>query len=298
MRNILEKPVALLLLTGFLLGLNFPLGKIAGQAHISPMVWAMVVSLGASLLLLPVIIRKPQARFFNAHMVRYIMLSGLISYIIPNLLIFNVIQHVGAGYMGLMFALSPVFTLLLAVLFQVRVPNLLGICGILFGLVGASVISIYKGSGPDAPALDWLLAAVFVPVCLACGNIYRTLDWPKGTLPDALAFWSHTFAVAFFLLVILLLNGSDAFVPLAHVPATTLAQLIVSGLTFPFFFRLQEKGGPVLLSQIGYVAAAVSLLAATFVLGEFYSLPTWLGAGIIAIGIAITIVAQRPIKPH
>jgi len=71
-----------------------------------------------------------------------------------------------------------------------------------------------------------------------------------------------------------------------------LLQLLVAGMTFPILFRLQRKGGPVLLSQIGYVAAAVSLLIATVFLGEHYSQMTWIGAGVIAVGIFITISAQ------
>ena len=38
----------------------------------------------------------------------------------------------------------------------------------------------------------------------------------------------------------------------------------------PFFFRLQAVGGPVYLSQIGYVAAAVGLFSGTLFLGESY----------------------------
>ena len=79
---------------------------------------------------------------------------------------------------------------------------------------------------------------------------------------------------------------------LALAPLAALAQVLVAGMTFPLFFRLQQKGGPVLLSQIGYVAAAVGLIAATFLLGEQYSLMTWVGAAVIAFGVVITIVAQ------
>ena len=89
------------------------------------------------------------------------------------------------------------------------------------------------------------------------------------------------------------LPATCRFGDLMRVPGAALSQAIVAGLTFPVFFRLQLAGGPVLLSQIGYVAAAVGLIAATVFLGERYSAATWAGAGVIAIGIAITIWAQR-----
>jgi drug/metabolite transporter (DMT)-like permease len=70
-----------------------------------------------------------------------------------------------------------------------------------------------------------------------------------------------------------------------------LASIVPIGL--PAFFRLQQKGGPVLLSQIGYVAAAVGLIGATLFLGESYSAVTWLGAAVIGASIVTTILAQR-----
>lgn len=53
---------------------------------------------------------------------------------------------------------------------------------------------------------------------------------------------------------------------------------------FAVFFRLQSVGGPVYLSQIGYVAAAVGLATGAFVLGEHYGLLTWLGAVVVTAG--------------
>ena len=61
---------------------------------------------------------------------------------------------------------------------------------------------------------------------------------------------------------------------------------------FVFFFRLQVVGGPVYLSQIGYVAAAVGLFSGTFFLGERYGVLTWLGAAIVVVGVIVTTRAQ------
>jgi drug/metabolite transporter (DMT)-like permease len=69
---------------------------------------------------------------------------------------------------------------------------------------------------------------------------------------------------------------------LAAVASASLAQVLVCGMTFPAFFWLQQQGAPVLLSQIGYVTAAIGLIGATRFLGERYSLTTWLGARITA----------------
>ncbi len=296
MNGVIQRPVFLLLVTGVLVGFNFPLGKIAGDAGTSPMLWAMIVSVGASGMLFPSLIAKRRLTLPNGTMVRYVIISALISFVIPNILLFSVIPHAGSGYTGLMFALSPVFTLALAVMFRLNMPNRAGLVGIAIGLVGATIVSLTYGAAPEAPPMIWIIAALLIPLSLACGNVYRTMDWPSNALPDVLAFWSHAFSVTVFVFLLLITKGALPVSELALAPSAALAQAVVAGMTFPVFFRLQQKGGPVLLSQIGYVAAAVGLIAATFLLGEQYSLMTWIGAAVIAVGIAITIAAQIAVR--
>lgn len=296
--GLLQEPAVLLLITGTLIGLNFPLGKIAGEAGVSPLTWALLISLGATLVLLPLLIATQKFVLPSMRMLRYTVISASVSFITPNLLLFTVIPHAGAGYTGLMFALSPVFTLLLASLFHMKTPGRLGRIGIATGLVGAVLVSLTRGINPDGPGTRWLLAALAIPAALAAGNIYRTLAWPEGASPNVLAFWGHAFSGGVFLTLLLLTRGTLPLYELAPAAGAALAQILIAGMTLPAFFRLQQTGGPVLLSQIGYVAAAVGLVAATVLLGERYSPATWLGAGVIAVGIVITMIAQTTGDPR
>lgn len=290
--GLFQQPAVLLLITGTLIGLNFPLGKVAAQAGVSPLVWALLISLGAALVLLILLTLAGGALRPSRRVLRYSVISALTSFITPNLLLFTVIPHTGAGYTGLMFALSPVFTLLLAALFGLKTPAWLGRVGIAVGLLGAVWVSLTRGADPAGPGVTWLLVALAIPLALAVGNVYRTLDWPEGASPNLLAFWGHVFSSAVFVILLLLTRGTLPVCELAPVAGIGLVQLLVAGMTFPVFFRLQRRGGPVLLSQIGYVAAAVGLIAATLFLGERYSPATWSGAAVIAAGIAITLIDQ------
>lgn len=293
MRRFLEHPVFLLLVTGTLIGLNFPLGKIAGEAGLTPILWPLVISSGAALSLLPVLVARRRLTLPGITLGRYAVISGLISFVAANLLVFAVIPHVGSGFTGLMFALSPVFTLAFTVLFGFRAPMWLGLAGIAVGFAGAALVAFTRQSGAVEIAPGWIVAAVAIPVTLAAGNVYRSVAWPEGASPDLLAFWSHAASVAVYCVILWLLYGGLRLEELARVPWAAAMQAIVGGLTFPAFFRLQQHGGPVLLSQIGYVAAAVSMFAATVFLGEVYGVGTWIGAAVIACGIALTILAQR-----
>ncbi|MEE4110269.1 MAG: DMT family transporter [Halieaceae bacterium] len=286
-------PHSLLLASGTLLGMKLPIGKLASDAGVSALLWAGIVSLGVVVMLLPTQLTRRGLQLPGIAVLRYTAVSAVISFIVPNLLLFTVIPEVGAGYTGLMFALSPVFTLLIAAVLGMRTPGRLGLAGIAMGVVGAVLVSLTRGAAPQGPEPGWLAAAAAIPIALASGNVYRSRHWPPGAEPNALAFWGHAVATGVFLVIIL---ATQRTIPLAEVSASkglVTVQMLLSGLNFPLFYRLQRNGGPVLLSQIGYVAAAVSLITATVFLGERYSATTWLGAAIIGAGIFATVTAQR-----
>jgi drug/metabolite transporter (DMT)-like permease len=205
---------------------------------------------------------------------------------------FSAIPHLGAGYTGIMFTLSPVITLLFSILLRVRRPNMLGIVGIAVGFVGAVMVAVTRGEAGQPADLFWVALGLLIPVSLAAGNIYRTVDWPEDTGPIELAVGSHLASATLLLAGILALFGIKAFAPLGGVPLVVIAQVASASAMFAFFFRLQAVGGPVYLSQIGYVAAAVGLFAGTIFLGEHYQLLTWAGAAIITAGVFITTKAQ------
>jgi len=175
---------------------------------------------------------------------------------------------------------------------RLKAPTFLGLIGILLGLIGAAVVSFSRSQDAEVTSFFWILAALAVPLSLAFGNVYRTIDWPEGVSADNLAFWSHLAALGLYGVLIVLVPYEGSLFLVMDVPVPALLQLFVGGLTFPLFFRLQKLSGPVLLSQIGYVAAAVGLLMATVFLSETYSLITWGGAFIIGVGIAVTVVAE------
>ncbi|MER9409235.1 DMT family transporter [Mesorhizobium sp. M0589] len=292
MKFLWESALGLLVVTGGLLGLTLPFGKLATAAGVPAMVWAFVISFGAGGVLLCALLANGERMRLTSHRLRYFFITAAVSYAVPNLLMFSAIPHLGAGYTGIMFTLSPVITLVFSILLGVRRPNMLGSIGIAVGFIGAVMVAVTRGEAGQPADFFWVLVGLLIPVSLAAGNIYRTVDWPEGTGPIELAVGSHLASATLLLIGILALFGVGAFAPLRAVPLVVVAQVASASAMFAFFFRLQAVGGPVYLSQIGYVAAAVGLFAGTIFLGEHYQLLTWAGAVIITIGVIITTKAQ------
>ena len=288
----MNRPLVLLIGTGAALGLNFPIGKLAMSQGVNPALWAAVISLGAGFAMLLAAklteVKRPHAK----STFQFAIISGLISYVVPNFLTYSVIPKIGSGLAAIMFALSPVVTALLSLLFRVRPPNLLGIIGIAVGLAGAVIIIFSRQSNFNGGGTWWILAGLLIPVFLGLGNVYRTLAWPEGASPRKLASHTNLAAVPFLVLAVVVQTGTIDLAPLESIPGLVVAQLAVSTVMFLMFFRLQQIGGPTYLSQIGYVAAAVGVVIGVVYFSETYPTNVWVGAGVVAIGIALTTLGQ------
>lgn len=266
----MNRPLLLLLGTGAMLGLNFPIGKLAMAAGIDAALWAALISLGAGVATLIVSSVAERRRPPSAPVLQFAVLSGLISYVVPNFLTFSVIPKIGSGLAAIMFALSPVVTALLSLLLRVRPPSTLEITGIALGLAGAFVIIVSRDANFAIGSLSWLLAALLIPLFLGIGNVYRTLAWPEGAGPRRLAAITNLAAVPPLLLIALAQSGMLELAPIVTAPGLAALQIAVSTTMFLMFFRLQQLGGPTYLSQIGYVGAAVGVLVGVAWLGESY----------------------------
>lgn len=292
MKHLWNSAFGLLVVTGVLLGLALPLGKLATEGGVPAMLWAFVISAGAGSVLLCALLLGRKRPRLTPHKLRYFILAAAISYAIPNLLMFSAIPHLGAGYTGIMFTISPVITLILSILLGVRRPNLLGIVGIVIGFIGALVVAATRGEAGQPAEVFWVIVGLLIPVSLALGNIYRTFDWPEEAGPIELAAGSHLAAAAMLLAGLVITGKAVAFGLLPGIPLLVLAQVAAASAMFAFFFRLQAVGGPVYLSQIGYVGAAVGLISGMLFLGERYELLTWAGAAILSVGVFMTTKAQ------
>ena len=292
-RRLPDSAPGLLLVTGALLGATPPLGKLATQAGIPPTTWSFVISFGAGILLLAVLLWRDGTVNPTAEKLRYFAITATVSYAIPNVLMFSVIPHLGAGYASIMLTLSPILTVGLSILLGVRRPNALGIFGIVVGFVGAVIVASTRGQAGQPAAAIWVGLGLLIPISLAAGNIYRTSWWPAQTSPLELAAGSHLAAAVLLLVALFALGEINDLGRLSAIPLLVTLQVAAATAMFAFFFRLQLVGGPVYLSQIGYVGAAVGLLVGIGLLGERYALATWIGAILIAAGVIITTKARH-----
>jgi drug/metabolite transporter (DMT)-like permease len=282
LKKLLDNPLFLLLGTGAGLAMITPLGKLALQAGINPFLWAGLIALAPCLVLFW-FVPKQHVPWSNPALWRYGIIGGVLANFIPSTVLLFAIPHIGSGLAGLMFALSPVVTAGLSVLLRVRPPNGPLLVAVAMGFVGAIFVVAGRNALTLPSAPQWLLLALLVPVSLAIGNVYRTAKWPEGASPIQIGVVVNSSVVPLFAGLAFWHGGG--FLPLWQHPGLVLAQWLAALINVGLFFRLQWISGPTYLSQIGYVAASVSLAIGALFLHETYPWQVWLGAALIIGGI-------------
>ena len=287
-------PLLCLVATGSLIGLSANLAKLAADAGLGPLPFLAWSVVGAAAVLSLITILAGRVPAFTARTGEYLVVAALVSVVVPNLLFFAAVPHVGAGFVALAIAFPPLFTYAGALVLRMERFDGWRALGVGLALAGAALLAILKLSAPDA-ALFWIAATLVAPVVLAVGNIYRTLRWPAGVEADQLA-PGMLAASGAILLLLGLVPGFSLAVPMDSIaPALLiLAQAAAFAVQYLLFFVLQKRGGPVYLSLLGSVAAIVGVPIAVLLLGE--APPEGLLAGAVLIALGIGLVTRRGAK--
>ncbi|MBH0085778.1 DMT family transporter [Psychrobacter sp. SCQQ22] len=286
-RNTWLIPFACLLTGGALTGISTNLAKYAGDIGLTPLGFLFWSITGAAFILSIVALVRHEPPPFSKRSFEYYFIAALVSVAGSNLLLFSAIPHVGAGFVALTISLPPLLTYLGALALRIEKFNIIRATGVATALIGAGVLAVYKFSAPDA-SIFWILIALCGPVLLAIGNIYRTLRWPDKASPSALA-PGMLIAAAFLLGLFSMMSDFSIDIPREGLlPLGLIAvQSCVFAGQFLLLFLLQKTGGPVLLSLLGSVGAIVGVPVAIFLQGEQPPEGLFLGATLIAIGVAL-----------
>ena len=262
----------LLLMTGALLTVTIVLSRLAGGVD-APMLWFLSASMGGGgIVLFGVAAATGRARGVWKVLLAYSLGAGIFQAVSMSTA-YLAVPYVGIGYVSLAFVFPLLTTYLLALAVGMERLAWRRAAGVAVGLAGGLIVALskYSGLAGNAEAVGWVLAASAIPFILGGGNLYRTRFWPKGAPPLLLAALMLIFAAGLIVPVAIATEGTYAATALWQNPALltfTVVNVAAFALKFVTYFRLQQVAGPVYLSQIGSVGAAISLPVAVTLFGE------------------------------
>ena len=125
---------AILLFLAFIWGSSFILMKIGLKSFSSPQV-AAIRMLSASLVLLPYSIKH--LKTVSKKDIKYLLIAGFIGSFIPAFLFTKAQTRIDSALAGMLNSLTPVFTLIVGLLFHKTKTRWMQVLGLLLGLAGA-----------------------------------------------------------------------------------------------------------------------------------------------------------------
>lgn len=277
----------LLLANGFLIALMLALAKAATSQGMPAITYAFWQTLIAGTLLL--VCTQKRRSLLERRLTRYFLISGLTGIAVPNVIGFYLVTKLGAGFTGIMYALPPIFTFLLAASMGLEKRSWIKLTGLSIAVVACAWIVLQRHSEISSPNVLWFAMGLVIPAMLSIGNVYRSVAWPADVKPMILAAGT-LLASAATLGLFAGLTGTSIF------PETTGLQLVgivgiqglLTSLTYLCAFELQRRSNPVFYSQLGAVAAVFGLVIGVIWFRENYSLTIWLGAFLVILGLRIS----------
>lgn len=252
----------------------------------------------AGLVMLPFIVGR--AKEVKAHEWRYILLVGLIGNAIPAFLFPYAETVLNSATAGILNTLSPLFVLLLGIMFFGLQPNLSQRLGMLVGFVGAIVLILGSGQEIDFWSnafYSFLVVIATIGYGLSTNIMKRYLNTTPSLLATGYALFAMAIPYSIYLVgfsgIGEVFREAGDTVWIAFGSVAILAAL-GTALALVCFYRLVQITGPIFSSSVTYVIPIVALMWGLLD-GETIYPTQYVGVALILGGVLLT---NRKAKPQ
>lgn len=258
-KSIRNQSIVLLLATTLIWGTSFILIKKAGQVFLPLEVGALRIVFGF-IFLLPAFLL--QRKLLPKKMWRWILLSGLLGSFIPSLLFAWAGSKIDSSLSGMLNATTPLFTVLIGIVFFKQKFTGRQWAGIIAGLAGALSLGLLQPHGIEVNAF-------VLPVVLATLLYALNVNLLKSKFSNVppLALSAATIVAVGPAALVLLFGFTDFTTRLFTLPGALQAigyvavlGVFSTAIALVLFNRLIQIAGPLVASSVTYMMPVVSVM--------------------------------------
>lgn len=227
----------------------------------------------------------------------FFVVSAFFLIVLPYVVTYLALSHIGASRVGLILTTTPIFTALIAMAARTEAVRPVQLAGILCGFVGVLILGISDTSAPTAASSSWkwTVFATISPLSYALANIlcFKLRPAALASIPSALG--TNIIAALGLGAVSIATQGPEALILTPNLPQTAILFMLLAvaanSVGSVAFFLALPRLGAVGTSGAGYVSALVAgVLGVTF-LEEAFDIFT-LGATMFVV--AGVVLSSRP----
>ena len=285
----------LLFVLGSAWGLQFVLLKIATDAGLGE---ANILLVSMTLLALGFLVATAAAgAWFRAtwRHVRFFLISGTLGFVLPLGAVLLAAREISAGVIVLFEALTPVFTLALALILRTEAVTPRRVLTMTLGLLGVFAILLPAIADPGSMSLVAIGFALALPVIYALECVYVGACWPSDLRPLQVV-TGETVASAIMLLPCLLwLDGVDP-VSMARTfdHGAVLLFVLISVFEIYLYYVLIRRAGAVFVSLGSLISMFAGILFGILLIGESHPASVWLAVALAALALSPPLRKKSP----
>lgn len=284
----------MLLAAAVVYGAIFPVNRVAAEAGWPPLAFAFFQTfVGGVAIALYLTLRGRPPAASRRHVVAYLVV-GAFAMALPSAVLMQAAGHVPATLLTLVLSLSPVLTLLFAILTKLERFRVRALLAVALGFAGVVLIASPWSHAMTNSATNWFLIALLVPMMFAFANVAASLLRPPDTSSATMAAGILT-GGGLVVLPVALATGSllPPVVTTAAVWTVVLAT-IINGFTIVLFFEVVRRAGPTFFSLFNYVALPAGVLWSILAFGDLPPPVFWLALAIMLAAVATALGGRRP----
>lgn len=289
-------PLSILLLLGAIWGGTFSLSKLAVNAGVPPLGYALWQCVGSAIVVQIICTFRRQRLTLSRRYIAFYSVCGFVGIAIPISSMYLVIAHLPAGVMGVIVATIPLFTYAFSYTLNTESLDWRRVAGIALGFIGVLFILVPRASLPVPEMAFWAAVALLTPIFYAIGNVYTGWARPPDSSAITLTVGMLLAAIVGLAPVVLITGGFYWLrIPPGIAEFAILGQILVSSLGYILFFELIRIAGPVYFSQVGYVVTVTGMMWAALLFDETYSHWVFASVALIFAGLALVNLPRRKI---
>jgi drug/metabolite transporter (DMT)-like permease len=287
--------LAILILLALVWGSSFILMKMGlkasdGSPVLSPYQVASLRMILAAVVLLPISLQA--MRQVERKDWKYLAIVGFMGSGIPAFLFAISQQYLDSGLAGILNALTPLFTLLLAIIFFKKTTHQRQVVGMLIGFLGAAGIIASKGSSFQNMQYAFLIIAATIMYGVSVNTVGHHLRHIKAPWITSLSILMVSIPCSLYFFT------TDYSVIWTHpaggrsLAAVATLSIVGTGIANILFFRLTQMSGAIMASTVTYLIPIVAV-GWGYYMHESLSFWQIVFAGVILLGVYL---GNRPQK--
>jgi drug/metabolite transporter (DMT)-like permease len=285
----------LLVMLGAGWGLTQPLTKIAVSTGYQPlglMFWQLLVT--ATVLLLMNVFKGLRLPLGVPYLWRYALIA-LVGTVIPNGLSYAAAVHLPSGFLSIVIALMPMFSLPLALAWGLEGFSGRRILGVLCGATAIILLAGPSASLPDKTVAIWVLILTISPFMYALEGSWVSKFGILDLAPEQLLLGASVFGI---LVVAPMAWFSGQWIsptlPMGGPEWALVASAVIHALMYTAYVWLVGRAGSVFASQVSYLVTGFGVFWAILLLGETYGGWVWGAVLVMLVGLFLVQPKTHP----